>query len=129
MAHWKSASYSSLSPYLICVDAEGLLAFIESAFDGSVLRRFDRADGSLMHAEIKIDDSIVMVGGGTSGIADAPAHLHLYAEDAVATFDRAVQAGRSVVREIEQADDGDLRGGVRDPWGSVWWIDTQQPRE
>jgi len=128
MDDWKPAAYPSLSPYLICQDAEGLIAFLEAAFGGSLQRRFDRPDGSLKHAEVRIDDSIVMIGGGASGTPSAPAHLHLYVEDAVATFDRAVAAGASVVREPEKAGDDDLRGGVEDPWGTTWWIATQQPQ-
>ncbi len=127
MGDWKPNSYPSLSPYLICQDAEALIAFLEAAFDGTLQRRFDRPDGTLMHAEVKIDDSIVMIGGGATETAGAPAHLHLYVEDALATFERAVAAGAVVVREPGQArGDDDLRGGVRDPWGVTWWIATQR---
>ena len=123
---WKPASYPSLSPYLICQDAEDLIAFLESAFDGTVQRRFNRPDGSLMHAEVRIDDSIVMIGGGATDYTGAPTHLHLYVPDVRTTFDRAVAAGATIVREPEQArDDDDLRGGVQDRWGTTWWIATQ----
>ena len=129
MSDWKPPSYPSLSPYLISADAEGLIAFLEAAFGGTLQRRFDRADGSLMHAEVRIDDSIVMIGGGATETPSAPLHLHLYVEDAVASFDRAVTAGATVVREPEQASaDDDLRGGVQDPWGVTWWVATQQAR-
>ncbi|MGC3955085.1 MAG: VOC family protein [Propionicimonas sp.] len=126
---WKPNSYPSLSPYLICPDAEALLAFLAAAFGGTLQRRFDRPDGSLKHAEVRIDDSIVMIGGGATEVAGAPAHLHLYVPDALATFDRAVTAGGVAVREPVRAEgDDDLRGGVRDPWGVTWWIASQQPR-
>lgn len=127
MVAWKPDTYPSLSPYLICEDAEGLIAFIETAFGGELQRRFDRPDGSLMHAEVRIDDCIVMVGGGATEFADANVHLHLYVKDALATFEKAITAGATVVRELEQArDDDDLRGGIQDPWGTTWWIATQQ---
>ncbi|WP_235739063.1 VOC family protein [Nocardioides alcanivorans] len=126
MSDWKPSSYPSLSPYLICQDAEGLIAFLQAAFGATVERRFDRPDGTLMHAEARIDDSIVMIGGGATEIESAPAHLHLYVEDARTTFDRAIAAGAVVVREPEQAtEDDDLRGGVQDPWGVTWWVATQ----
>lgn len=129
-ADWKPASYPSVSPYLICQDAEDLISFIENVFHGAVQRRFDRPDGTLMHAEIKIDDSIVMIGGGATETATAPAHLHVYVEDARAVFNRALAAGAEAVLEPVQADgDDDLRGGVRDPWSGVtWWIATQHAR-
>lgn len=127
MENWKPSSYPSLSPYLICQDAEELIAFLDAAFGGVLQRRFDRPDGSLMHAEVKIDDSIVMIGGGATETAGAPTHLHLYVPDAVAAFDRAVAAGAVVVREPVQAnEDDDLRGGVQDPWGVTWWLATQR---
>lgn len=129
MSDWKPESYPSLSPYLISQDAEGLIAFIEAAFGGVLQRRFDRPDGSLMHAEVKIDDSVVMIGGGAATTVSAPVHLHLYVAEARAAFDRAVAAGAEVVRKPEQArEDDDLRGGVQDRWGVTWWIATQPPR-
>lgn len=127
MDSWKPTSYPSISPYLISQDAEELILFLDAAFAGVVQRRFDHPDGSLMHAEVKIDDSIVMIGGGATDTASAPAHIHLYVEDAVATFTRAVEAGASVIQEpTRKSEDDDLRGGVQDLWGNIWWIATQQ---
>lgn len=126
MTDWKPDSYPSMSPYLICSDAEGLISFLEAAFVGVLQRRFDRPDGSLMHAEVKIDDSIVMIGGGATEATAAPAHIHLYVEDAASVFARAVDAGAKIVQEpARETDDDDLRGGVQDPWGTVWWIASQ----
>lgn len=124
---WKPMSYPSVSPYLICQDAEKLIGFIEDVFHGVVQRRFERPDGSLMHAEVRIDDSIVMIGGGATETTSAPAHLHVYVPDARAVFARAIAAGAEGIREPAQADgDDDIRGGVRDPWcGVTWWIATQ----
>lgn len=124
---WKPTSYPSVSPYLVCQDAESLVDFMEKVFDGALQRRFDRTDGTLMHAEVRIDDSIVMVGGGATDAASAATHLHVYVKDARAVFDRAVAAGAEAIRQPVQADgDDDLRGGVRDPWcGATWWIATQ----
>ncbi len=127
MGEWKPSSYPSLSPYLICDEAEALIRFIEEAFGGALLRRFDRPDGTVMHAEVRIDDSVVMIGGGATEFTGGQMHLHLYVDDARAAFDRAIAAGAEVVREPEQASgDDDLRGGVRDPWGHIWWVSTQQ---
>lgn len=126
MNNWKPASYPSMSPYLICRDAERLISFLEAAFDGEVQRRFERPDGSLMHAEVKIDDSIVMIGGGATETTPAPTHIHLYVEDAVAVFARAVEAGAKIIQEpMRKTEDDDLRGGVQDSWGTIWWIATQ----
>lgn len=126
MQEWKPDSYPSISPYLICRDAEELIAFLEAAFDGILLRRFDRPDGSLMHAEVRIDDSVVMIGGGATETVSAPAHVHLYVKDARSAFARAIGAGATAVQEpARKSEDDDLRGGVKDAFGTVWWIATQ----
>lgn len=126
MHDWKPDSYPSVSPYLICRNAEEVIAFLEAAFGGILLRRFDRPDGSLKHAEVRIDDSVVMVGGGATEEVSAPAHLHLYVKDAQSAFARAIEAGATVVQvPARKNEDDDLRGGVKDASGTIWWIATQ----
>lgn len=126
MREWKPVSYPSISPYLICRNAEEVITFLEAAFDGIMLRRFDRPDGSLMHAEIRIDDSVVMISGGAAEAVSAPAHVHLYVQDAQSSFARAIEAGASAVQAPARKDeDDDLRGGVMDTSGNIWWIATQ----
>ncbi|WP_211099944.1 VOC family protein [Acuticoccus kandeliae] len=123
---WKPQNYPSMSPYISCRDGDALIGFVEKAFGGVLQRRFDRPDGSLMHAEVRIDDSVVMIGGGVETDPTAGPHIHLYVPDARPVFDRAVAAGASVVQALERKrDDDDLRGGVRDPSGTTWWIATQ----
>lgn len=123
---WKPAGYPSMSPYLISPDAEALIRFAEAAFGGVLLRRFDRPDGSLMHAEVRIDDSVLMIGGGATATRSGAPHIHLYVPDAQAAFARAVEAGGSVVQEpLRKGEDDDLRGGVQDPSGTTWWLASQ----
>lgn len=115
--------YPAVSPYLICSDAPALIAFMHAAFDGTLQRRFDRPDGSLMHAEVRIGDSIVMIGGGIREHGTATAHLHVYVPDARESYDRAIEAGASAVQEPQRKSaDDDLRGGVMDFAGNTWWM-------
>ena len=124
--NWKPENYPSMSPYLICSQGDALIAFIEKAFGGVLLRRFDRPDGSLMHAEVRIDDSVLMIGGGATSVQSGASHIHLYVPDVLTIFDRAVAAGASVEQEPKRkGDDDDLRGGVQDPSGTTWWIASQ----
>lgn len=126
ISDWKPAGYPSMSPYLIAADAEALIDFLAEAFDAAVLRRFDRPDGSLMHAEIRIDDSVVMIGGGATAARSEGAHVHLYVPDVRAAFARGVAAGAVVVQAPQRkSQDDDLRGGLRDPSGTTWWLATQ----
>ncbi len=123
---WKPESYPSMSPYLICPDAEALIRFVETAFGGVLLRRFDRPDGSLMHAEVRIDDSVLMLGGRVTEIVATAPHIHLYVPDVSAVFARAVAAGATVVQApLRKREDDDLRGGVQDASGTTWWIASQ----
>ncbi|SAK53139.1 glyoxalase/bleomycin resistance protein/dioxygenase superfamily protein [Caballeronia hypogeia] len=126
MSEWKPAAYPSISPYLICADAAGIIAFLERVFDGALVRRFDRPDGSLMHAEVRIDDSIVMIGGGATDQQSSASHVHVYVRDAQAVFDRAIANGAQAVQAPtrKRADD-DFRGGFRDAAGTTWWVATQ----
>ena len=123
MTTWKPAGYPSISPYLICEDAEALIKFLQGAFGGTLLRRFDRADGSLMHAELRIDDGVVMVGGGMTDARSTAPHIHLYVPDAAAAYARAIAAGATAIQEPRRSrEDDDLRGGVRDLSGTTWWL-------
>ncbi|QDH34311.1 VOC family protein [Porphyrobacter sp. YT40] len=126
MTDWKPPRYPSVSPYLICQHPDDVIAFVVAVFGAEVVRRFDRPDGSLMHAEIRIDDSIVMIGGGATEYQSAEAHLHVYVRDALATYDLAIANGAEPVRPPERKDvDDDLRGGFRDRAGNIWWVATQ----
>ncbi|MDF1728721.1 MAG: VOC family protein [Sulfitobacter sp.] len=120
---WKPDDYPSLSPYLMVRDAEATMRFAEAAFDATRLRVHPREDGKgIMHAELRIDDSVVMMGEVPGG---PDAHLHLYVPDAPATFASALAAGGTEVQPLTEKGDGDNRGGVADGQGTTWWISQQ----
>lgn len=121
---WKPQDYTSVSPYLIVPRVAEVIAFLEAALSASVLRRFDREDGSTAHAEVRIDDSVVMMGSPPDESGE-PCHVHLYVPDVRASYRAALDAGGESVQPPRQADDPDLRAGVRGPGGTTWWIATQ----
>lgn len=115
---YKPSGHNAVSPYLIVADAQAALAFVKSVFGVEPSLLIRREDGSVMHAEVKIDDSIVMIGQG-----DGPAaHVHIYLDDVDAAIERALEAGATLVQPPEEKGDGDRRGGVRDPTGTQWWL-------
>ncbi len=121
---YKPAGHNSLSPYLIVENAQVTLDFIKAVFraDPEMVHRMP--DGSIGHAEIRIDDTILMVGqmpGGATG-----AHVHVYVADVDVSFARAKEAGGKVVQEPVQKADPDKRGGITDPSGITWWLATTQ---
>ncbi len=123
---WKPEGYPSVSPYLIVKGAERVAEFAKQTFEAEVLRRYERADGSIMHMELRMQDSVIMLGEALEGWPPAPSHLHVYVPDVRAAFERALEAGGSVIQEPVRQDDPDRRGGVLDPGGNTWWIATQE---
>jgi PhnB protein len=123
---YKPSGYSTVSPYLIAAGAQRVIDFLKRAFAAKELRRYDLPDGSIMHAEVRIGDSVVMIGDAGDNWPAVPAHLHVYVEDVDATYARALKAGGvSVQQPQRKGEDPDRRGGVKDPAGNTWWIATQ----
>lgn len=123
---WKPDGYSVVSPYLIVTGAEEVIDFLVEVFEAESLRRYDMDDGSIMHAEVLVGDTVVMLGEAGGEWPSRPSFLHVYVEDVDATYARALAAGGVTVEEPSRRDeDPDRRGGVRDPAGNTWWIATQ----
>ncbi len=106
--------------------AQRVIDFLKTAFGATEGRRFDRPDGGVGHAEIHIDDSIIMISDGSDAYPSFPAWLHVYVRDVDATYRQAIAVGGIGVQEPQQKPgDPDRRGGVKDPSGNIWWIATQ----
>ena len=125
MSDYKPEGYSSVSVYVMADGAQRVIDFLKQTFDAQELRRFDNPDGSIMHAEVRIDDTVVMLADGGGDFPAFPAWLHVYVPDVDATYQRALAAGGVSVQEPQQKGDPDRRGGVKDPAGNTWWIATQ----
>jgi uncharacterized glyoxalase superfamily protein PhnB len=113
-----------VSPYLIVDGAGRTIEFLVRAFDAVELRRFPDSNGGVIHAEVRIDDSVLMIADGTEGWPAIPSHVHVYVPDVDASYRRALQAGAVSVQEPVQKEDADKRGGVKDAGGTTWWIAT-----
>jgi len=123
---WKPEAYSTVSPYLVVLGAEREIAFMKAAFGGSELRRFDTPDGSVLHAEVRIGDTVIMIGDAGGDWPPVPCFLHVYVTDVDDVYRRALAAGGESVEEPNRKDgDTDRRGGVRSPGGNTWWMATQ----
>jgi PhnB protein len=122
---YKPEGYASVSVYLVANGAQRVVEFLEQTFDATQRRRIDRPDGSIIHVEVQIDDTIVMIMDGTEGVEAFPVWLHVYVPDVDATYRRALNAGGTPVQEPVQSGSPDRRGGVKDPAGNTWWIATQ----
>jgi PhnB protein len=100
--------------------------FLIKAFDGLELERMFRPDGSVMHGEIRIGNSVVMIGGAMEGAPARETMIYLYMEDCDKYFDQAIELGAEVVSELADQFYGDRHGAVRDSNGNVWYIATHK---
>ncbi len=114
----------SITPYLIVRGADQLLEFLKQAFGAEERERFRRPDGTIMHAEVKIGDSLVMLAEANEQWPARPAALYLYVPDTDATYGRALDSGAASVMEPADQFYGDRNAGVTDPSGNIWWIGT-----
>lgn len=128
--------FHTLTPHLVVRDANRAIDFYKRAFGAEVRSRVPGPDGkSVMHAELKIGDSIVMLCDEFPGMKDCVAPqslngttvtLHLYVHDADAATQRAVAAGAQVTMPLMDAFWGDRYGKVTDPFGHQWSIAAHQ---
>ncbi|WP_101926882.1 MULTISPECIES: VOC family protein [Luteimonas] len=122
---FKPDAYTSVAPYLVVDGAQATLDFLVRVFDATPLRRYARDDGTLLHAEARIDDTVLMLSEATAGWPAVAAHVHVYVADVDATYQRAIAAGATPVKAPAQGDDEDRRGGFTDAGGTTWWVGTQ----
>ena len=115
--------YGTVTPFLRVADAAKLIDFLKQAFAAEVTFRMDGPDGSVMHAEVKIGDSMVMIGQAPAG-QEMRAMLNLYVPDTDALYNSAMAAGATSIREPANQFYGDRSGGVRDICGNEWWMAT-----
>ena len=122
MKTYKPDYYNSVSPYLIVNSAADTILFLETVFSAVVLRQFPDNDGRLMHAEVRIDDTVLMLADSAPDWPPVPSYVHVYVQDVDVTYQAALAAGASSVQEPNQSEDDDKRGGVKDSGGTTWWI-------
>lgn len=123
---YKPEGYNSASPYLIVSGASATIDFLKRTFDAIELRRFPAAGGAgIMHAEVRIGDTVIMIADGTEGWLPLTAHVHVYVADVDDTYRRALHNGAISVQEPVKKQDEDKRGGIKDAGGTTWWIATK----
>ncbi len=125
MTNYKPDTYNSVSPYLVVDGANATIEFLKAVFDAQELRRFPGEEGKVLHAEVRLDDSIIMMTDGAPGFPPTPAFVYVYVKDVDAVYERVLAAGAESVQAPVKKDDEDRRGGVKDSGGTTWWIATK----
>ncbi|MGZ5246326.1 MAG: VOC family protein [Flavitalea sp.] len=123
---YKPAGYNSVSPYFIVDGAQKLIDFLVQLFDGKELRKYKREDGSIMHAEVKIDDSVVMISDATDEYPPVTIIMHVYVPDVNTCYIKALKLGASELQKPKNNEgDPDNRGTFLDFAGNMWSVSTQ----
>ena len=129
---WQPAGYHSVTPYITVRDAVQAVEFYKKAFGAELVLKLTTPDGKYAHAEIRIGDSHVMMAeenpqwGNTSpqALGGSPVSYMIYGPDADAAFARALAAGCTQLRAVEDQFYGDRTGTLKDPFGFTWSIGT-----
>lgn len=116
--------FHTVTPFVIVEDARRLLDFIKKAFHGETNFIMDGPDGKVMHATMKIGDSLVMVADAMDRFPAMPSMLYLYVDDVDTVYQKAIKAGGQSLREPTNEFYGDRSAGIKDSWGNQWWIAT-----
>ena len=116
------ATYPTVTPYLVAPDADAELKFLESAFDAKQSMCERNADNSVMHAEVRIGDSLIMLGQAGDQWKALPAALYLWVENVDEIYSRAIAAGATSQSAPEDKPYGHRNAGVVDVNGITWWI-------
>lgn len=124
--------FRRVTPHLVCAGAAEAIDFYKRAFNAVEVMRLPGNAGKLIHAQIRIGDSNIMLvdempecdARGPASLKGTPVTLHMYVEDADATFAQAVAAGATVKMPLADMFWGDRYGVLIDPFGHQWSIAT-----
>ncbi|MBK6627156.1 MAG: VOC family protein [Flavobacteriales bacterium] len=123
---FKPAGYNSASPYFIVPQAGRFIDLMKALFDAKELRRYDMPDGTIMHAEVMLDDTVIMLGQASEKFPAVPIVMHVYVADVDAAYAKALSLGCEAVEAPKQRDgDPDRRASFKDYAGNWWSVGMQ----
>jgi PhnB protein len=132
MTSYIPAGWGTMSPYLVMKSAAAAIDFYVAVFDAHILSRMDMPGGGVGHAELQIGDSKFMLADefpdqgylAPESIGGSPVSFMLYVPDVDAVFARALAAGATALRPVEDQFYGDRVGTLKDPAGHIWSVAT-----
>ena len=117
--------FHSITPYIIVRGAADFIEFLKQAFGAEETFRAPAPDGSrIMHAEVRIGNSMIELSDGNEQYPPRPAAIHLYLPETDSAYERALAAGATSLHPVEEMPYGERSGSVRDPFGNFWYIAT-----
>jgi PhnB protein len=132
MASWTPSGYPRVSPYLHVDGASEAIEFYGNVLGATERMRMPAPGGKIGHAELEIGDSVIMLADefpdmgvrGPKSIGGTPVTISVYVEDVDGVFERALGAGATSVRPVENQFYGDRSGQFEDPFGHLWSVAT-----
>jgi PhnB protein len=126
--------YHTITPYLIVKGAARAIEFYKQAFGATEIMRYPGPNDTIMHAEIKIGDSVVMLADEPAGgefrtpqaLGGSTVGLMIYVQDVDRVFKNAVSLGARETRPVQDQFYGDRSGNLTDPYGHIWTIATHK---
>lgn len=116
--------YHTVTPYLIVDDPGAVIDFLKKTMDAQETYAMRDAAGKIRHAEVKVGNSMLMLGGAHGEWHARPGNFYLYVEDCDAVYKKGIAAGGRSVGEPSNQFYGDRHGGVADSQGNTWWFAT-----
>ena len=124
--------YNTVNPFVIIKGgATRYIEFVEKVFDAhenKVVRTPDR-DGSLIHAEVQVGDSMILLADSKEDWPFTPAFLQVYVKNAAATLQKAKEHGAEIITEASVFYNGIILARFKDPWGNIWWLYEKMENE
>ena len=114
--------FGTVTPYLFVDGADKFSRFVEGAFGGIEKGRTTRPDGVIANLQMEIGTSMIMVSEASDQYPAMQAAYYIYVEDADSAMNQAISAGGVLEMDVADMPYGDRQGGVKDPFGNIWWI-------
>ncbi len=115
-------NYPRVNPFLMVTDIQKESEFLKQVFDAVESERITLPDGEIMHMEMRIEDSVIMIGQEAEGMTGMHSMTYLYVKDTAATYAKALKAGATSIMPPGKQFYGDINAGVQDEFGHYWWI-------
>ena len=113
----------NIFPYIMVESVDRLIDFLQAVFNAKLLYKLDRNDGTVMHAEVQIENNRIMMGEPTAQIGAMPISLYIHVENCDKVYQAALNAGATSIMEVTTMQHaGERYGGVKDFAGNIWWI-------
>ena len=114
--------FLQLTPYFTVEDADALIRFCKVVFGARILKDSRYKDGTVQHARLRINDSLIMLNQATEHFASTVSQMHLYVDDVEATHHLALREGAISLMAAIRRPHGAQMAGFVDPTGNLWWV-------